>query len=441
MVRLRIFIGGVHGVGKGILCKQLVNFLFGEYVSASRLLKWNTKAKQVRNVSFNQKILAELLQKHTQNDSSYIIDGHFALWNENNECKPVPIETFINLKLSAIILVTWSEKIILERLANRDGITYKLDDVIRLQAVEIEHAKYVARCLSVPLILVDTTKKYNFDNIIKQIEQMKTYTRDNILSPMLKTVIIRADFEGLTDLSSFISRIKLSEKMKNAFEKMKILPKQRMKVSFSPKAIEDGQLPITESQNSIIYKFYDCIIGGASKATLDIEPNSITLAIDCQKNYSGSKPYSIFMGWIIDELCSFDSYVVIKRLGVRKIDVQVLNEGEDIDYYFNEKYAVAQSWKNSPSKTKSILTELFEENNISFNVVQYIDCVDGEHERLIYDVDAFLSGDILREILREGNVSDILYHDMQDRMFDLFVSVASTKYLDFCKKLKDKNHE
>ena len=147
------------------------------------------------------------------------------------------------------------------------------------------------------------------------------------------------------------------------------------------------------------------------------------------------------MGWIINELHSFDSYVVIKRLGVRKIDVQVLDEGEDIDHYFNEKYVVAQSWKNSPSKTKSILTELFEEDNISFNVVQYIDRANGEHERLIYDVDAFLSGDILREILIDGNVSDILYHNMQDRMFDLFVSVASTRYLDYCKDLKYKNHE
>ena len=59
----------------------------------------------------------------------------------------------------------------------------------------------------------------------------------------------------------------------------------------------------------------------------------------------------------------------------------------------------------------------------------------------IYDVDAFLSGDILREILIDGNVSDILYHNMQDRMFDLFVSVASTRYLDYCKDLKYKNHE
>ena len=201
MARLRIFIGGVHGVGKGILCKQIVNSLFGEYVSASRLLRWNTKAKQVRNISFNQKILADLLQKHTQNDSSYIIDGHFALWNEINECKPVPIETFIDLKLNAIILVTCSEKIILERFTNRDGIIYKLDDIVRLQAIEIEHAKYVAKCLSIPLILVDTTQKYNINNVIKQIEQMKPYTRENILSPMLKTVIIRADFDGLTDLS------------------------------------------------------------------------------------------------------------------------------------------------------------------------------------------------------------------------------------------------
>lgn len=435
MARLKIFVGGVHGAGKGIFCRQLVNHLIGEYVSASQLLNWNSKFKQVKNVSHNQELLTELLLKHTQHDATYVIDGHFALWNKNNECEVVPIKTFASLNLNIIIIISSASEIIQKRLERRDGVSYKLKDIIELQSAEINQAKLVADKLKIPLMIYEPTRP-NFFNIIEQIEMMKNYTRNNILSQMLKTAIIRIDFTGLTNLRSFVNRIKSSEKIQKAFGKMVLIPKQNMSVSFRPKDIEDGQLSYTETQKSILYRFYDCKMGGDSNVTLDVEPQSITLAVDCQKKYEGSREYSYFMGWVIDELLAFDQYVTINRIGVRKIDVQVLEADEPIEKYFNERFVVAHSWKSSPPKTKSILTELLEIDNINFNVTQYIDYTNDGRVRLIYDVDSFLSGDILEKALESGNSSDLLYHEMQDRMFDLFVSVASVDYLEFCKRLK-----
>ena len=440
MGRLRLFVGGVHGAGKGSLCKQLVDYLIGEYVSASQLLHWNTKCKQVKDVSYNQELLTELLQKHTQHDVDYVIDGHFALWNKNNECEVVPLETFVRLKLSAIIIVTCASELVQKRLKFRDSIIYKLEDIKALQSLEEKQAKVVAQTLGIPLMIVNPVEEFDFYTFIQYIEEMKQYTRENILSQMLKTAIIRIDFTGLTNVRSFVNRIKSSEKIQKAFGKMIMIPKQNMSVSFRPRDIEDGQLPFTETQKSILFRFYECKMGGDSNVTLDIEPESITLAVDCQKKYEGSREYSYFMGWIIDELLAFDQYVTINRLGVRKIDVQVLEVGEPIERYFNERFIVSQSWKSLPSKTKSILTELLEIDNISFNVTQYIDYTNDGRERLIYDVDSFLNGDILEKALKSRTFSDLLYHDMQDRMFDLFVSVASINYLDYCKELKAKQN-
>jgi uncharacterized protein (TIGR04255 family) len=440
MSRLRIFVGGAHGVGQGSLCKCLADSLMSEYVSASKLLQWNSKLKFVNDVRGNQEILAELLFSNTQSDFSYIIDGHFALWNKDYACEPVPLKTFVNLNLSAIAVVTCTSEIIQNRLKERDNILYKLEDIIQLQDLEIKQAKYVAEALSIPIIVVDTTEENYTDSLIKKIKIMEPYTRDNILSPMLKTVIIRADYDGLTDLRSFVNRIKSNEEMQKSFGKMVMIPKQNMSVSFKPQDIVDGQLPITENQKSIVYRFYDCKIGNYSKATLDVEPGSITLAVDCQHNYSGSKEYSYFMGVIIEELRAYDQYVKIKRLGVRKIDVQVLLPTETIDNYFNDRYVVAKSWESSPRKTKSILTDLLEIDNVFFNVVQYIDQTNDKRVRLIYDVDAFLGGEFLSSTLTSGKTADMLYHDMQDQMFKLFINVASNKYLEYCKLLKEKQN-
>ena len=86
------------------------------------------------------------------------------------------------------------------------------------------------------------------------------------------------------------------------------------------------------------------------------------------------------------------------------------------------------------------LTELLDIDGICFNVTQYIDRTTDGRERLIYDVDSYLNGDTLEKVLELGNPSELLYHDMQDRMFDMFVSVASVDYLEYCKKLKTKQN-
>ena len=73
MPRLKIFVGGAHGTGKGSICTMLANELYGTYISASELLKWNKKSKYVDDVVANQHSLSELLRTHTNGDSTYII--------------------------------------------------------------------------------------------------------------------------------------------------------------------------------------------------------------------------------------------------------------------------------------------------------------------------------------------------------------------------------
>lgn len=436
MSRLKIFVGGVHGAGKSSVCNLLVNHTMSVYVSASNLLQWNDRTKQVKDISHNQQLLLDLLITHTNGDFSYVVDGHFALWNENTQCEAVPVDFFRSLNINAIVLTTCDSKVIQQRLIDRDKENYSLIEISQLQKLEVNQALSVSEILQIPLYVFNTTEKNDYNELIHFLNKMKTYTRENILSPMLKVVVFRIDFTGLTSLEEFINRIKAAKMLQNSFRKMVMIPKQSMSVSFRPKDIAEGQLPYTEAQKSKVYRFFDCKIQNNSDVTLDLEEDSITLAINCEKGYYGSLLYSQFVAWIISELRLHDSFVSINRLGVRKIDVQVLNEGESIGAYFNENYSVSKSWQSIPNKSKSVLTELIEKDNINFNVTQHIDITNDGKERLIYDVDAFLQGQHLSMALIEGNVEELLYHDMQDLMFDLFTSVASSEYLEKCKQTK-----
>lgn len=443
MARIKLFIGGIHGVGKGSLCKKLVEAYLCEYVSASALLNWNKKSKQVQDVSRNQKILAELLAEKTSGDSSYIIDGHFALWDESNCCKVVPLETFTSLGLNGIVLITCSADIVQERLSERDGISYDINRILDLQNAEILQAEQVAQSLNIPLFVFDATQPIDYEVVLTQIDKlMKKYTRDNIYSEMLKTVIIRLDFSGVINIGPFVEKIKQSERIKSKFGLFNEIAQRQVNVNFIPKDIEDGGLPIAKAQNNTIYRFSKWKPVNSSDAILDIDNSSMTLSVDCGTNhYKGSTEYSTLMIGLMEELRNHDQYISFNRLGVRKIDIQILNDGEQVADYFNEKFTVSNSWELWPPKDMATLTELLRIEDVRFNVIQRIEPIkikDEKQIRLIFDVDSYIYDDV--DALRDKNCEQIesyLNVKMQDKMFDMFVNVASEKYLVSCKKAKE----
>lgn len=440
MSRNIIFVGGIHGTGKSSVCIELVSRYHCSHISASRLIKWTETTKQVENVAENQRRLGRLLIENTQSDTSYVIDGHFALWSKMNDCEKVSIDTFCGVNLSAIVLITCDPLEIQQRISRRDGIVYDIKHIEQLQQVEIDQAKKTADFYHLPIYIIDNTNSYNLQPIYSSLDRiMKPYTRDNIYSEMLKTVIIRLDFAGATSIRSFVDKIKQSDLLESAFDSMVAMPKQHLSVSFRPKDIEDGGLPLTESQRSTLYRFKDCKLQSSGSATLDIDCESITIVIDCRADYKGSKIYTDFMSSLMTELFTHDKYITPVRLGIRKIDVQQLVDGEKIEDYFNERFTVAYNWNLAPSKKLATMTELLSIGNIEFNVTQRIDKSENGNDRLIYDVDSYIENGNLAALIGNGEVRNTM-EEMQNHMFDLFVGVTSRSYLEKCKTAKEKHH-
>lgn len=73
-----IFIGGVHGVGKGTICQKIKEKLDFTHLSASEVLKWddfkNEKGdKRVENVSTTQQRLIENLKNIVNPQKKYLL--------------------------------------------------------------------------------------------------------------------------------------------------------------------------------------------------------------------------------------------------------------------------------------------------------------------------------------------------------------------------------
>ena len=157
-----IFISGVHGVGKTTLCKELADSLGILYVSASELIKKVNndafyKGKLVPRILDNQTILLDELAKIEQR-VPILLDGHFALFNSKFEVETIASETFQSIQPSAICILTGSLDLVVQRVAERDGIRPNESSYQALIDEELAHGERIANELKVPMYVHDTNK-------------------------------------------------------------------------------------------------------------------------------------------------------------------------------------------------------------------------------------------------------------------------------------------
>lgn len=152
------FIGGIHGVGKGTMCKEIIKNSNIIHLSASDVLKWEEISplhnKKVEDFKLSQDRLLNNLFKIIDPKKNYLLDGHFCLLNSNNQPKKIAKETFIELNPKAFIIVLDKIEFIKERLEIRDNISYDIKILNKFQDLELEYSISLSIELHIPLIKI-----------------------------------------------------------------------------------------------------------------------------------------------------------------------------------------------------------------------------------------------------------------------------------------------
>jgi adenylate kinase len=150
------FIGGIHGVGKGTICNKVRVQTTLVHLTASKLLKWNEISamdnKKVENIQNTQDRIIAGLNNATKANESYLLDGHYCLFNADGEVEKVPLETFLKIAPKSITVVVDKVELIKQRLEKRDKKTYDFDVLSTMQNTEKEYAKEIAAHLDIPFI-------------------------------------------------------------------------------------------------------------------------------------------------------------------------------------------------------------------------------------------------------------------------------------------------
>ena len=141
----RIFICGVHGVGKSDYTKNSKVLQRYTKYTCSELIKnysgLEFKNKKITNVNRNQNILLNAVN-HYVHEVFVLLDGRIVLFNKNNEIEIVEPSIFEDLRVEHIILLKANPKIIYERLLKRDGNTWLTLELIE-QAQKTEEEKVI----------------------------------------------------------------------------------------------------------------------------------------------------------------------------------------------------------------------------------------------------------------------------------------------------------
>lgn len=152
-----VFIGGIHGVGKGTVCNLIANEINIIHLSASEVLKWkeiNTdeKNKKVKDIFETQDRLINGLQRIIIPNSYYLLDGHFCLFDKEGNINKVPLKTFRNISPILIAVVICNVTVIKKRLEERDAKIYEYNVLEAMQNAEIAYGKEVAKQLHIPYV-------------------------------------------------------------------------------------------------------------------------------------------------------------------------------------------------------------------------------------------------------------------------------------------------
>jgi adenylate kinase len=167
-----VFLGGIHGTGKGYISKKLCDSLPIKYLSASELIKWENispdkKNKAVDNIPNTQNRLINALKASCVENENYLLDGHYCLLNSIAEPTKIEFDIFSEINPVILLIITADPQLIKDRLANRDNRNYDISLINEMQSLEKEYAEEISIKLQVPLYFVNETNIDEVGELIK----------------------------------------------------------------------------------------------------------------------------------------------------------------------------------------------------------------------------------------------------------------------------------
>lgn len=252
--------------------------------------------------------------------------------------------------------------------------------------------------------------------------QIKFNAGNRIIS-LLKQIIIRLDFESLTDLNDVIKKLKQQGFISDKLLGYRIIKSNRISLQMPPSVVEDIFIPVERYDVTDMHRFYDSTIQPIQDVTLDITESYVCLSVNTNDEYDSIEPYIQLISQVASLIKSEDSYVQFCRIGIRKIDGEDFGSfHEGFDVFKPSQFKLGHEFDHFIKTThKAVLSDYFIADSIKFNVSNSIEKFQNGRCRICLDMDSYIDKECFQEkpALKNSEIEEIL-NILNTKLYSLF---------------------
>ncbi len=263
--------------------------------------------------------------------------------------------------------------------------------------------------------------------------------REHLQDNIMKHIIFRFDYQGMIDSTDFVKKFhkyfngQFLSYSKNTHNQVDLLLNNIEDIS------NTLSIPVNEISKQDIHVFSNNTFG-TDKLTLNISVYNTILNIECT-NYKNIDPYLDFINRYISFLFEQESYINLKRFGLRKIGSNIYDDFNSIHRdlekeYFSFKESYFEKYSLFRSRIEDVL--ILESSKLKINYIRHIDTgniVNNETSELtkafqvFLDLDAYLDEEALQFNKYKENLPSLITNINNDILFNLFKNSVTTEFL------------
>lgn len=263
-----------------------------------------------------------------------------------------------------------------------------------------------------------------------------TYTRENIgVNDMLKRIIIRFDYTGVTSIDKWVETFKEKETCKRNFTAYTKQQKNTAQVRVSSfNDIEtNGFIPVTGYSKEILHVFDGKLAEFSETINLQISSTSCSLDVHCNGDYKGAKPYLDLISAYMKDFLESDTYIKINRIGLRKIDAKIYSSKEEIVADFESNY-----FFGIPIRDMNIESKEYKDNYVDVakklktnmsRIYRQIKSNSENMHQVIFDADSYIDLEIDNELDRKSEEIPTMLNNLNENLFEIFRDVVTEQFL------------
>lgn len=258
------------------------------------------------------------------------------------------------------------------------------------------------------------------------------FKRSNVKSSILKKVIIRIDFMGLTDIVGCVDSLK--KVMHGKFNIFKPISNKNYNVELP--GVNNKKGVNVNLEERTFYQFSDSQIG-TSKANFVLGTDFAIIDVSCDSHYEGCDEYIKLMAESIDCILKFDTFISIQRIGLRKFDVAEFESEEEM-----EKAIECSIWNNYKRDSayvplKKTYLDLLYQKDVSTvfriqRIIQMIVNDDQKKYQYSFDIDSYKNESLINkdDFASEKSIKNMISKQMNEPVFNYFIDTFTEQYID-----------